>query len=110
MAAVEIGLLPADAVYSDRDLLCWFPRASHTRTEARHRFWRETNEATWNVDWTRIRVVARHIAPDTFLHPAEGRYIQCASTAVGATPVWRCETVGRDGRPMPETNLSGICR
>jgi hypothetical protein len=100
-------LLSCDAVYHDSDLLCWLPRARYTRTEARARFWRETNSATWDVAWTNIRVVARYVRLADDRHPDEGHYVQCDAGAPGATPVWRCETLGRDGKPMPETTLSG---
>lgn len=101
-------LLDMDIVYSDTDLVAWYPRAAFTRTQARHHFWRSTNDATWDVTWTRIRVVARYVCLDPSFHPSEGRYVQCGPDTVGATAVWRCETVGRDGKPMlPELCMAG---
>lgn len=99
---MSLDLLSQDAVYHDCDLLCWLPRQRYSRTEARHRFWREARNAEWDVAWTRIRVVARHVRLDPQEHPDRGIYVQCGADEPGATPVWRCETLNRDGRPFPE--------
>jgi hypothetical protein len=100
-------LFSHEYVCSEIDLLAWYPRESHTRTQARHHFWRSTNDATWDVAWTSIRVTARYLRLDPQWPENEGHYVQCARDDPGATAVWRCETLGRDGKPMPETNLRG---
>lgn len=56
-----------------------------------------------------IRVVARFLRPFPHRHPDEGVWQQCDRDTEDAIPVWRCETVGRNGRPMlPETSLTGV--
>jgi hypothetical protein len=97
-----------DGVYHQTDMVCWLPRDRYTRVQARHRFWRETNAAGWNVAWTSIRVVARFLHPFPHRHPDEGVFEQCDRETNGAVAVWRCETLGRNGHPMlPETSLLG---
>jgi len=85
-------LLPHEIAFDDRDLLCWIPRASHSRVQAHHRFWRDLRNADWDVPWTRIRVVARHVRFNPQYHPDAGEYVECGPDEPGATPVWRCET------------------
>lgn len=96
-----------DGVYHDRDMVCWFPRTL-TRVQARHKFWKQTNDAYWDVAWTSIRVVARHMRPHPERHADEGVFVQCDRSEPDSFPVWRVETLGRDGHPMlPETSLTG---
>jgi hypothetical protein len=101
-------LLDHEAVYHEADLIAWFPRSSHTRTQARHRFWRSTRDAGWDVGWTRVRVVARYVRPVEPRDPYEVRFAQCERGDEGAVPVWRCETLGANGRPMSEGREHGV--
>ena len=85
-------LMDHEAVHDDRDLIAWYPRASHTRTQAHTRFWRTLRDATWDIPWTRLRVVARYLRLDTIYHPNDGKYVECEAGDAGASAVWRCET------------------